>query len=399
LLSNIEKSTNQAYLLFFLLIGVLTPLLSSVFCININKIYILSFLIFGAFFVFYRARENYLDSTLLLGSLIILITAIVSVTYQLNTILFVRLLSFIIVFPLVISVINCGVHNAIRAIHLVYASLTILLLVEYILLLFDFSSTLKNVIFCESVEIRDYRSLHNRFSELINLGVPGLNSIFLGPQFANIILIQTFFLSCVLFIKQKTHGVRYIIVAVVSFVLFLASPTGTGLIVFSLTSFVFLILFPNYISQKVKIFFIFALFLFFTAAYFYLINFHGTDALNIVVVQNILDYSRFPLSGILLGMGGEFQTYFYSNEMHIINMAGMYGIIGSGVLLYMFISTIYNRRVVSLSNVDGKINALLFTPLLISLIHYNTFLSSGVYSLTMMHLAIAVVLKKQISST
>jgi len=73
LLSNIEKSTNQAYLLFFLLIGVLTPLLSSVFCININKIYILSFLIFGAFFVFYRARENYLDSTLLLGSLIILI--------------------------------------------------------------------------------------------------------------------------------------------------------------------------------------------------------------------------------------------------------------------------------------------------------------------------------------
>ena len=202
-----------------------------------------------------------------------------------------------------------------------------------------------------------------------------------------------------LFIKQKTHGVRYIIVAVVSFVLFLASPTGTGLIVFSLTSFVFLILFPNYISQKVKIFFIFALFLFFTAAYFYLINFHGTDALNIVVVQNILDYSRFPLSGILLGMGGEFQTYFYSNEMHIVNMAGMYGIIGSGVLLYMFISTIYNRRVVSLSNVDGKINALLFTPLLISLIHYNTFLESGVYSLTMMHLAIAVVLKKQISST
>jgi hypothetical protein len=93
-------------------------------------------------------------------------------------------------------------------------------------------------------------------------------------------------------------------------------------------------------------------------------------------------------------MGGEFQTYFYSNEMHIVNMAGMYGIIGSGVLLYMFISTIYNRRVVSLSNVDGKINALLFTPLLISLIHYNTFLSSGVYSLTMMHLAIAVVLKK-----
>ena len=192
MLSNIEKSTNQAYLLFFLLIGVLTPLLSSVFCININKIYILSFLIFGAFFVFYRARENYLDSTLLLGSLIILITAIVSVTYQLNTILFVRLLSFIIVFPLVISVINCGVHNAIRAIHLVYASLTILLLVEYILLLFDFSSTLKNVIFCESVEIRDYRSLHNRFSELINLGVPGLNSIFLGPQFANIKNIFTF---------------------------------------------------------------------------------------------------------------------------------------------------------------------------------------------------------------
>ena len=80
-------------------------------------------------------------------------------------------------------------------------------------------------------------------------------------------------------------------------------------------------------------------------------------------------------------------------------MIGLYGIIGSGVLLYMFISTIYNRRVVSLSNMDGKINALLFAPLFMSLIHYSTFLSAGVYTLTMMHLVIAVVLKKQISST
>ena len=60
----------------------------------------------------------------------------------------------------------------------------------------------------------------------------------------------------------------------------------------------------------------------------------------------------------------------------------------------MFISTIYNRRAVSLSNMDGKINAIVFAPLLMSLIHYNTFLSAGVYALTMMHLAIAVVLKK-----
>ena len=65
----------------------------------------------------------------------------------------------------------------------------------------------------------------------------------------------------------------------------------------------------------------------------------------------------------------------------------------------MFISTIYNRRAVSLSNMDGRINAILFTPLLMSLIHYDTFLISGVYALTMAHLAIAVVLKKQISST
>ena len=126
---------------------------------------------------------------------------------------------------------------------------------------------------------------------------------------------------------------------------------------------------------------------------------HGTTAIEIVVVKNILDYSKFPLNGVLLGLGGKSAAYFYSTEMEIVNMIGMYGIIASGVLLYMFISTIYNRRVVSLSNMDGKINAILFTPLFISLIHYNTFLISGVYALTMVHLAIAVVLKKQISST
>ena len=65
----------------------------------------------------------------------------------------------------------------------------------------------------------------------------------------------------------------------------------------------------------------------------------------------------------------------------------------------MFIPTIYNRRAVSLSNMDGKINAISFTPLFISLIHYDTFLISRVCALTMLHLAIAVVLKQQISST
>jgi hypothetical protein len=98
-------------------------------------------------------------------------------------------------------------------------------------------------------------------------------------------------------------------------------------------------------------------------------------------------------------MGSEYDTYFWSGEMQIVNMIGLYGIIASGVLLYMYISTIYNREVVSVSNMDGKINAILFTPLFISLIHYNTFDISGVYALTMMHLAISVVLKKQISST
>ncbi len=354
---------------------------------------------FGAFFVFNRARENYLDRNLVLGSLIILIAAIASVTYQLNTVLFVRLLSFLIVFPLVISIINSGVHHATRAIHIVYASLTILLLVEYILSLFNFSSILQSFFFCESSEIRDYRALHNRFSVLVGLQVPGLNSIFLGPQFANIIVVQTFFLSLLLFIKQKANGVRYSIFAAISLGLLILSPTVTGLIVFSLTSLTFLIIFSNYISPRVIVILLFSLsILFGVAAYFYLIIFHGFEAINIIVVQNILDHSRFPLSGILFGLGGQYNTYFSSTEMQIVNMIGLYGIIASGVLLYMFISTIYHRRVVSLSNVDGKINALLFTPLLISLIHYNTFLSSGVYSLTILHLAIAVVLKKQISS-
>ena len=40
----------------------------------------------------------------------------------------------------------------------------------------------------------------------------------------------------------------------------------------------------------------------------------------------------------------------------------------------------------------------IFSAFMISLIHYDTFLISGVYALTMVHLAIAVALKKQFSS-
>ena len=390
---------NKGYLTLFLLVGILSPLLNITYCIKVTKIYVLSFIIFGAFFVFYRARENYLDRTLVLGSLVIFITAIVSVTFQFNMVLFVRLLSFIIIFPLVISILNSGVHYAIRAIHLVYVSLAILILVEYILLTFNFSTTLQSVFFCASEEIRDYRGLHNRFSELTGLKATGLNSIFLGAQFANIILVQSFFLSVVLFITQKKHGFRYFILGAVSLALLILSPTVTGLIVLSLTSLIFLIIFFNYISQKVISFLLFTFFLFFYAAYWYLMVFHGMTAVDILVFQKILEHSEFPVRGILLGMGSEYSANDNSSEIQIVNMVGLYGVIASGVLLYMFISTIYNRKVVSFSNMDGKINALLFTPLFISLIHYNTFLSSGVYSLTMLHLAIAVVLKKQRSST
>ena len=161
------------------------------------------------------------------------------------------------------------------------------------------------------------------------------------------------------------------------------------------------------IKIKKKIFFVIksafalviflTLVLFFYAAYWYLMVFHGMTAVDILVFQTILDHSQFPVTGILFGMGSEYNEH-DSTEMQIVNMIGFYGVIGAGVLLYMFISIIYNRRVVSLGNIDGKINAILFTPLFISLIHYNTFLSSGIYSLTMMHLAIAVVLKKQFSS-
>ena len=121
---------------------------------------------------------------------------------------------------------------------------------------------------------------------------------------------------------------------------------------------------------------------------------YGATAIEMVVVKNILDYSKFPLNGVLLGLGGKFTAYFSSTEMEIVNMVGRYGIIASGIFLYMFISNIFNR-VLLFSNMDGRINAVIFTPLLVSLIHYSTFLSSGAYSLTMMHLAIAVVLKKQ----
>ena len=385
---------NKSYLLLFVLIGIITPSLNNVSCVNINKIYIISFLVFGAFFVLYRARENYLDSTLVLGSLAIFITTYVSVIYQFNFVLFVSLLSFIVIFPLIISIINSGVHNAIRFVHSVYAFLVILLLVEYILLTFNFGPSLQDFFFCSSVEIRDYRSLHNRFSELVGLETPGLNSLFLGPQFANIISVQTFFLSCALFVKQKTHGVRYFIIAAISLALLILSPTGTGLIVFSVTTIVYLILFSNHISQKVILLLLFVFFLFVASAYFYIMTIHGTAAIEIVVVKNILDYSKFPLNGVLLGLGGEAATYFSSTEMEIVNMVGRNGIIASGIFLYIFISTIFNR-VLLFSNMDGRINAVIFTPLLVSLIHYSTFLSSGAYSLTMMHLAIAVVLKKQ----
>jgi hypothetical protein len=175
--------------------------------------------------------------------------------------------------------------------------------------------------------VEGFRSYHNRFGSYFNLNIEGLNSLITGNQIANIIALLSMIWFAPFYIFKPRQN-RYLWF-VISFFLFLFSPTitGTGLFLFStLIFFTFLknssinslkkvspILFLLIIIGLVSYEFIFLPLInnsFMTAWYIY------------GFIYPIQNYFNLDLFYLIMGHSSEsFADNFYSNEIGIIRLA------------------------------------------------------------------------------
>ena len=101
--------------------------------------------------------------------------------------------------------------------------------------------------------------------------------------------------------------------------------------------------------------------------FYYLISDTVFDAFNI--------YSEFHFSQIILGIGPTYGDYLISNEIALIALMLMYGIVGFTIFLFLFILLPINIGI-NLERSD-RIYILIILLLFISLIHYNASIRGG----------------------
>jgi len=368
------------YHLAILFVGLFIPIASNLLCIEFKNIYLLFLIIF---FFGYAVIQNKYQTfkpvyLLLLGLLVFLIPF----SYISNEAIPASLLSVILIF--IAGILISGLFSEIDYGKLsdwilkIYNFLVMMILIEALLIFLGQTTLLADFFGACGDGIRPYRVLHNRFGELTGIGLSGLNSIFIGPQFASVILSQSIVVN---FFSNHKNRYKYMILALSLFFMF---PNGTGLLLMAFSFLMILVL-----SKKVSIthitFLLISIFLFlvYIEKYYY-------GMLDFLVLGNLEIVSEFDIMKLLFGMGPNYNSLFPNTEISFINYTALLGIIPFGLLILFIIYSAYNglNKLETYNKplfASAGVNLLI---MLISLLHYDTIFGSGVVLLFLINIAI-----------
>jgi hypothetical protein len=252
----------------------------------------------------------------------------------------------------------------------------ILILLEYIFLVMGGSSVLQKLS-CDNEALSTYRLLHNITSSALGISyVSGLNSIFLGAQSASLFLV----LSIFWFLRKARENANFrdYLFLIISTILLILSPTVTGAILFLIGCILYIFLFN--IERKISyktISIVFSLTIIsLVFLYFYIDlqhNFYYLMSDTLFATFN--KFSDFHFTQIIIGAGPAYRDYLISNEIALIALMLMYGIVGFTIFLFLFILLPINIGI-NLERSD-RIYILIILLLFISLIHYNASIRGG----------------------
>ncbi len=400
-MNNFIEKTNIFNITFylFLLLGVFIPVASNLVCFSLQKYYILGFLGILLLYairdpdIFFIKRESFLVFTLL----ILFFSLFYFVNQRLNLPLAIHTLYLVLAIAVSSLIRSVGASNAYQMIENIYKIIILLLVSEYLLQIFNNQLVFEALSGCGGDGVMlGYRELHNRTSYFLGLDIRGLNSIFLGPQFSSVIAVQ--FLTVQLHKVINSHHVDrstyyYLFL---SLFIFIASPTGSGLLILALSLIYLYFLNYNKISFKWLILSISSIIILLVALFYYLLFFHDGEYFKNFILDNIIHFSYLSKVDIFLGLGQNYVGSFDSIEVELLNLIAMDGIIIIFILLLYFVNIIFEFRFVKNERRSLLIkNSLYFLPLLASLMHYDTFLSAGIVTLTIAHLALAMAVKSE----
>ena len=264
----------------------------------------------------------------------------------------------------------------VNIINRIFPLILILIIAEYIILLFGGGSFL-NSSSCDNPAVSNYRLLHNITSASIGMPhIRGLNSIFLGAQSASLFLV----LSIFWFLRKARENANIIDYSflIISVTLLILSPTVTGAILFFTGCILYIFLFNVNIRvgpQTIGI--IFSIFLIcLYLIYLYIDIQHNFYFLfTDTVIDPINRFSEIHFSKILVGLGTGYSDYLISNEIALLALMLMYGLLGYSIFLFLFI--LLPMKIGINFERSDRIYILIILLLFISLIHYNASIRGG----------------------
>jgi hypothetical protein len=358
-----------------LILCFLSSIVSVIICRDITN-YLLILLSFFSFICLLNSRKNFLIPK---GLLLILACSFlyfslatinqVSISYALTICLYSLSISTLAIIRNQIGL-DWIVNRA-------FLIILIFILAEYSILLLGGSELLLNNLSCVNPAVSNYRNLHNITSSIAGIShVGGLNSIFLGAQSASLFLVISFFW----FLRkgrENHHKIDYIL-STLSVILLILSPTITGTMLFIIGCFLYIIIFNA--GTKISLREIILLLVIFIFASFYIyfyidIQHNFSFFMEDIVIQNINLISALELKQIIMGLGSSYTNILITNEISLLALLLMYGIVGFTIFLFLFLFLPLEIGI-KLSSPD-RVYILIILLLFISLMHYNASIRGG----------------------
>jgi len=299
--------------------------------------------------------------------------------------------------------------------NIIFQVLIICLVIES-LFLFTGNFNLLQMIYPETGMsiVEGFRSYHNRFASYFNLDIEGLNSLITGNQIANTIALLSMIWFAPFYIFKPRQN-RYLWF-VISFVLFLISPTitGTGLFLFSIFIFFTFLKNSSINSFKKIIPILFSLIIigYFSYEFIFLplIDNSFMSAWYIYgFIYPIQNYFNLDLFYLIMGHTSEsFADNFYSNEIGIIRLAMKIGmplivVVAMSIIITLFKSNLmfskenisslfFSKNFEEYKNYSflAQTNILIVIIWVLSTFHYLTIFRLGAVQLIAFQFAVSV---------
>ena len=396
---------------YLVLSSIFLNVMGSFLNFSFHRIFLVATIILLLVIIFFRLGHLFiLKSHLFLIGLLALVSIFdFAKGYGLKYFSFSHFIVYMFIFFQIFMISNIKYDSIINMLFKVYKILILCIFVEAIIVVLGYQEFLDSIFQNVNSITSGYKSYHNRIAQFFGLSIGGLNSPIMGTQIAGqLCLISTFLFAPIY--KRTINHYNYlknpIVLTILSFALFIFSPTMTGNLLFIITLFIYIYFFPkNKLNNKIN-YFIAPLILlslwpliqrfgFSVMDSGYMLQYYLTTFLSPLKI-----FFALPLDNILFGVPEmvSVRTISLFNELGFARLSFVLGIVYVSFLvivpLCMFFSSTRIKSYIKNNELNHwiwirQINLFIICLFVLSLFHYIVIFRMGVVQLIAFHYAIS----------